>query len=214
MPENILISVPRAAPAAPSSKLAVLASGRGSNFQRLAAASAEGELRARIVGLVCNNAGAGCLSVADEFGIPSAVIDHRAFDSRDEFDAAVVAQLRAWSPDLVVMAGWMRIATPTLVDAFHDRIVNIHPSLLPSFRGMNAVRQALDAGVTVAGCTVHVVRLEVDGGPIIGQAVVPVLDDDDEGTLHARIQLAEHQLYPAAVDAYLGRLSNVTTKHG
>lgn len=205
MESDRLISVPPHPAVDRRKRLAVLASGTGTNFERIIEACAAGEITADIVGLV-HNVDARCAEVADRHDIPRVHVPHRDFDQRKAFDAAVVAALREWSPDLVVMAGWMRIATATLIDAFPDRLVNVHPSLLPSFRGIDAVEQALAAGVSVAGCSVHLVRLAVDDGPIVGQAVVPVLDGDDAATLHARIQEAEYALYPRAIEALLARL--------
>jgi phosphoribosylglycinamide formyltransferase-1 len=206
MPNQSLISVPEYPTDAPAGRLAVLASGTGTNFERILEAVSNCALNATVCGLVYNRPDAGCADVAARYGIAAHLVDHRQFQSRPEFDEAVVNSLDELTPDLVVMAGWMRIATAVLIDAFPDRIVNIHPSLLPAFKGMNAVPQALEAGVMVSGCSVHVVRLAVDDGPILGQAAVPVLGGDDEASLHERIQQAEHALYPRAIGAYLANL--------
>ncbi|MEM1348651.1 MAG: phosphoribosylglycinamide formyltransferase, partial [Myxococcota bacterium] len=163
--------------------------------------------------LVCNVCGAGALELARAHDIPHALIDHTAFDSRAAFDAAVVERLRQVGAQWVVMAGWMRIVTPTFIAAFPERILNIHPSLLPSFRGMHAVRQALRVGVKIAGCTVHLVGEDVDDGPIIAQSAVPVLSGDDEDTLHARIQQSEHALYPMAIAQAISDARRRTQDH-
>jgi len=184
--------------------IAVLASGSGTNFAAIADAIAAGDLHADLRCVVYNNPGAGVVGRAEARDIPATLVDHRRFAGREAFDAAVVDALRTHEVSWVVMAGWMRVATPTLLEAFPDRILNIHPSLLPSFRGLHAVEQALDAGVKITGCTVHVVRLAVDDGPIVAQAAVPVLPDDDADSLHARIHEAEHVLYPRAIAAAIG----------
>lgn len=190
---------PLVAPRSPV-PLAILASGSGSNFAAIADAAADGDRTYAIVGVVCNVPGARVLERAADRGIPTRLIEHRAFPTREAFDAAVVGALRELGAAWVAMAGWMRIATPTLLDAFSGRILNIHPSLLPAFRGMHAVEQAIAAGVRIAGCTVHVVRPAVDDGPIVGQAAVPVVDGDDAASLHQRIHAAEHALYPLAIE--------------
>ncbi len=179
-------------------RLAVLASGSGSNFAAIADAAAKGGMPYRIVGLVYNRRRAYAATRAAERGIRAELVDHRG-KTREAFDAEVVAALRALGAEWVAMAGWMRIATPVLLDAFPDRVLNLHPSLLPSFRGMRAVEQAMDAGVRITGCTVHIVRPAVDDGPIIAQAAVPVLAEDTSESLHQRIHGAEHVLYPRAI---------------
>ena len=126
-------------------------------------------------------------------------LNHRDYKRRNDLDTAIVNVFRQYKVEWVVMAGWMRIVTPVLIDAFPDRIINIHPSLLPSFKGAHAVEQALEAGVKITGCTVHLVRQEVDSGPILIQAAVPVLPDDTPQTLHARIQVQEHRILPQAI---------------
>lgn len=183
----------------PPARLAVLASGSGSNFEAICSASLAGDLPAQVVGLVYNNPGAFVAERAARLGVEAVLVDHRDFGSRDAFDAAVVGALQTFEPDWIAMAGWMRIATSTLLEAFPDRIVNIHPSLLPSFRGLHAVEQAFAAGVRITGCTVHVVRAVVDDGPIIAQAAVPVFADDSLESLTERIHAAEHLLYPRAL---------------
>ena len=176
-----------------------MASGNGSNFEALAHAIQAGDLNARIQRLVVNNPGCGAQQRAERLGIPVSVLDHRMIKDRRELDTELVRLFRADQVELVVMAGWMRIVTDVMVSAFSQRIINIHPSLLPSFRGMDAIGQALKAGVKLTGCTVHIVTEELDSGPILAQAVVPVLDGDDHATLAKRIQQQEHLLLPATL---------------
>lgn len=180
-------------------RLGVMASGSGSNFEAVARAIADQQLNAQIQVLIYNNPGAKAAVRADKWNIPAVLIDHRKFDRRETFDAQVVQALTRHQVDWVVMAGWMRIATQILLDAFPERVLNIHPSLLPSFRGNKAVESALAAGVKITGCTVHRVQLEVDNGPILIQAAVPILPDDTPDTLHARIQVQEHRILPTAI---------------
>ncbi len=179
--------------------LAILISGRGSNMVAIAKACQSGELQA-IVGLVISNRpNAPGLDAAREMGIETAVIDHRNFPSREAFDWELARKIEEFEPELVVLAGFMRILTAGFVNRFTGRLINIHPSLLPSFTGLDTHRRALEAGVKAHGATVHFVTAELDAGPIIAQAVVPVLDDDDADSLMSRVQRAEHQLYPSAV---------------
>lgn len=180
-------------------KLGVMASGKGSNFVAIARSIAAGELDAEITVLIYNNPGAGAAAKAEEFGIPAVLVDHRQFEGREACDREVVKQLQAHGVELVVMAGWMRLVSQVLIDAYPLRMLNIHPSLLPSFPGLHAPRQALEYGVKLAGCTVHWVTLEMDSGPIVHQAAVPVLPDDTEESLQARIQVEEHRVYPEAI---------------
>jgi phosphoribosylglycinamide formyltransferase-1 len=187
-------------------RLGVMASGKGSNFEALVAACADGRLNGRVEVLAVNRAGCGALERAGRLGIPCQVLDHRLQPSREALDHALIALFRQHRIDLVVMAGWMRIVTPVLIEAFPERLVNIHPSLLPSFRGADGVEQALAAGVTLAGCTAHLVSPEVDAGPILVQAAVPVLAGDDRERLHARIQRQEHRILPLAVELAAQRL--------
>ncbi|MEB3156891.1 MAG: phosphoribosylglycinamide formyltransferase [Cyanobacteriota bacterium] len=189
-------------------RLGVMASGEGSNFEALVAATRDGPLRAEVVRLVVNNAACGARARAERLGIPCQCLDHRAFPSREDLDGALIAAFQAAAVDLVVMAGWMRIVTPRLIEAFPDRLLNIHPSLLPSFRGLDAVGQALAAGVCLTGCTVHLVRPEVDSGPILAQAAVPVKRGDDASTLAARIHRQEHRILPLAVALAAQRLES------
>lgn len=175
-------------------KLGVLASGSGSNFEAIAAAIAQGRLQAQIQLLITNTPTAKALERAQRLQIPAVVLNHRNFPSREALDQRIVGVLRQYQVEWVIMAGWMRIVTPILIDAFPHRILNIHPSLLPSFPGLRAVEQALDYGVKITGCTVHFVIPEVDRGPILMQAAVAILPDDTPESLHARIQKEEHRI--------------------
>ena len=187
-------------------RLGVMASGAGSNFEALVAASRRGELPAEVQLLVVNNPGCGAQERAERLGIATRLHDHRLHASREELDRAITASFREAGVDLVVMAGWMRIVTQELIDAFPDRLLNIHPSLLPSFRGARAIEQALAAGVTLSGCTAHLVSLEVDTGPILVQAAVPVLAGDSTSSLAERIHRMEHRILPLAVQLAAQRL--------
>jgi len=199
--------LPQPIPSGPPLRLAVMASGEGSNFEALVHACCEGRLRARVVLLAVNKAACGARQRAERLTIPCHVIDHRSQPSREALDRTLIALFQAQRIDLVVMAGWMRIVTPELIGAFPQRLINIHPSLLPSFRGADAVVQALAAGVTLAGCTAHLVTAEVDAGTILVQAAVPVLAGDDRERLHARIQRQEHRILPLAVALAAERLA-------
>lgn len=180
-------------------RIGVLASGKGSNFQVLVDRVEEGKLPVEMTALIYNNPGAPVAERAVQAGIPAILLDHRQFASREALDQAIVDTLQARRVELVVMAGWMRRITEVLIHQFPDRILNIHPSLLPAFRGAKAIEQALEYGVKVTGCSVHLVRLEVDAGPIIAQAAVPVLEDDTYETLAERIHQEEYKLLPQAV---------------
>ncbi len=180
-------------------RLGIMASGSGSNFEAIAAAIDRGELNAKIEVVIYNNPGAKVVARAQRLGIPAQLLDHRTFESREALDQAIVVALQAAGVDWVIMAGWMRRVTQRLISAFPRRILNIHPSLLPSFPGIRAVEQALKAGVKIAGCSVHHVELIVDSGPIIMQAAVPVLPDDTVEKLQARIQVQEHRIFPLAI---------------
>jgi phosphoribosylglycinamide formyltransferase 1 len=180
-------------------KLGVMASGNGSNFHAVAQAIKDGKLNAEIQVLIYNNPDAYASLRADEWNIPKILLNHRNYKSREEFDYQIVQTLREYNVELVVMAGWMRLVTPVLIDAFPNQIINIHPSLLPSFKGVRAIEQALNAGVKITGCTAHLICLEVDSGSILIQAAVPVLADDTPDSLHARLQVEEHRILPAAI---------------
>lgn len=200
--------LPQPPPAAETRlRLAVMASGTGSNFEALARACGDGRLHGQVVVLAVNRSDCGARGRAERLGIPCEVIDHRQQPSREALDRALIRLFEAHRVDLVVMAGWMRIVTPVLIGAFPERLVNIHPSLLPSFRGADGVGEALAAGVTLSGCTAHLVTEQVDAGPILVQAAVPVLADDDRERLHARIQRQEHRILPLAVSLAARRLA-------
>lgn len=180
-------------------KLGIMASGNGSNFEAVAQAIHDGQLNAQTQVLIYNNPGIKAAARAERRGVPAVLLNHRDYKRREDLDTAIVETLRQYQVEWLVLAGWMRIVTPVLIDAFPDRIINIHPSLLPSFKGLRAVEQALEAGVKITGCTVHLVRPEVDSGPILIQAAVPVLPDDTPQTLHARIQVQEHRILRQAL---------------
>jgi len=173
----------------------ILISGRGSNMRSIV----EAVLPVRIGAVISNRPDAGGLAYAREKGIATSVVDHKAHADRTAFDRALAAEIDRHAPDLIVLAGFMRILTPEFVARYSGRMINIHPSLLPAFTGLHTHRRALEAGCRVAGATVHFVTGELDGGPIIAQAVVPVLPDDDEATLAARVLAQEHLLYPNVV---------------
>ena len=188
-------------------RIAVLLSGRGSNFQSILAASQSGTLGGQVGIVISNRPGAGGLDIAREAAIQTALIDHQSYESREAFDADLAGVLESQPPDLVVLAGFMRILTPGFVSRFAGRLMNIHPSLLPLYPGLNTHQRALNAGDTHAGATVHYVTGELDGGPPILQAKVAVQPDDDEESLAARVLLVEHQIYPTAINWHLsGRL--------
>ncbi len=179
--------------------LGVMASGSGSNFEAIARAIKEGELNAVVKLVIYNNPDAGVKERAIDHGVPHRLLNHRDYNRREALDQYIVEHFRQVGVEWVIMAGWMRIVTPVLLDAFSRRVLNIHPSLLPSFRGVRAVEQALAAGVKVSGCTVHYAEATVDSGPIVAQAVVPILPDDNADSLHQRIQVQEHRLFPLAI---------------
>ena len=184
--------------------IGVLISGRGSNLQSIIDAVGDGRLDARIALVISNKPDAYGLERARVAGIETLVLDHKAFPSREAFDQAMVDALRARDVQVVCLAGFMRLVSATFVDAFPNRILNIHPALLPSFPGLHAQRQALEHGVRFSGATVHLVNTELDAGPIVVQAVVPVFTDDTEDTLAARILDEEHRIYPEAIQRVLG----------
>lgn len=188
-------------------RIGALASGGGSNLQAIIDRCADGSLEAEVALILSNNPDAGALERARTAGIPWLCIDHRGYASREEFDQAVVAALQAAKVELVVLAGFMRIISAAFLEAFPGRIMNIHPALLPAFPGLHVQRKALEYGARFSGCTVHFVDGGVDTGPIIIQAVVPVLDQDTEATLSARILKEEHRIYPRAIQLFAqGRL--------
>jgi len=175
--------------------IVILISGRGSNMEALL----DARLPARVAAVISNNPQARGLGTAQSRGIATAVVDHRAFPDRTAFDAALAAEIDRHRPDLVVLAGFMRILTEPFIARYRGRLINIHPSLLPTFTGLDTHRRALAAGAQIHGCTVHFVAPEVDSGPIIAQAAVPVLPGDTEEQLAARVLAEEHRIYPQAV---------------
>jgi phosphoribosylglycinamide formyltransferase-1 len=189
-------------------RVGVLISGNGTNLQAIIDRSIAGELDAEVVCVVSNRADAFGLERARKHGIAALHLDYRQFSNRQEYDTALTERLKSFNVDLVVLAGFMRIVTPTLLEAFPNRVMNIHPALLPSFPGLDAQKQALDYGAKISGCTVHFVDAGTDTGPIILQTAVPVLEDDTVESLSARIHVEEHRLYPAAVQLFAeGRLT-------
>jgi phosphoribosylglycinamide formyltransferase-1 len=187
--------------------IAVFLSGRGSNFMAIREAVRRGDINADISLVFSNKEDAPGLVKAREWGLETLFLNPKLFASREDYDRAVIRELEQRQTDLVCLAGYMKVLTPELCDAFKHRIVNIHPALLPSFPGLHVQQKAIDWGVRFSGCTVHFVAAEVDMGPIILQAVVPVLQDDTEETLAARILVEEHRIYPEAVRLYFeGRI--------
>jgi phosphoribosylglycinamide formyltransferase-1 len=175
--------------------IVILISGRGSNMEALL----DAHLPARVAAVISNNPGARGLDTARARGLATAVVDHRSYPDRDRFDAALAAEIDRHSPDLVVLAGFMRILTAPFIERYRGRLMNIHPSLLPALPGLDTHRRALAAGARTHGCTVHFVTPQVDSGPIIVQAAVPVLPGDTEEKLAARVLAEEHRIYPQAV---------------
>ena len=188
---------------APSRRLGVLISGRGSNLQAIIDAIRDGRLSATIAVVISNRADAAGLLRARDAGIETLVMDHRAYPSREDYDRSLARELRNRDVGLVCLAGFMRLLSAEFIAAYPNAVLNIHPALLPAFPGLHAQRQALAHGVKVSGATVHLVDAELDAGPIVLQAAVPVRDDDTEETLAARILVEEHRLYPAAIQVVL-----------
>ena len=180
-------------------RLAVLVSGRGSNLQALIDACADDAFPAEIALVIANVATAGGLQRAEKAGIPTRVVDHKGYPDRDSFDAVLTEAIEESGARLVCLAGFMRLLTDGFCHRWRDRLINIHPSLLPGFKGLHTHERVLEAGVRITGCTVHFVRAAMDEGPIIAQAAVPVGIDDDADTLAARVLAQEHRLYPLAV---------------
>jgi phosphoribosylglycinamide formyltransferase-1 len=183
----------------PKKRVAILISGRGSNMAALIAAARAPAYPAEIACVLSNRPEAEGLAKAQAAGVPARAIDHAKFASREAFETELDAALASFGVELIACAGFMRILTPAFVERWHNRMLNIHPSLLPAFRGLNTHERALQAGVKITGCTVHVVRPDMDEGPIIAQAAVPVRDADTAETLAARVLEAEHKLYPHAL---------------
>lgn len=184
----------------PALRIAVLISGTGSNLAAILDAIDAGRCAAEVCAVLSDRASAKGLALAQARAIPSAVVALKDFADREQWNAALAERIAGFHPELVVLAGFMRVVGPTLIARFPGRIINVHPALLPLFPGTDAPAQAVRAGVRVSGCTVHVVDSGVDTGPIIAQAVVPVLPDDDADRLHQRIQRLEHRLLPAVID--------------
>ncbi len=182
--------------------LGVLASGRGSNLQSILDAIEAGKLPAKVNVVITDKPQAKALDRAREKGIPAICIDRKQYETKTAFEEAIIAELKAHGVELVILAGFMRILSPLFVHAFKDRIMNIHPSILPSFPGADAHQLVLDYGVKVSGCTVHFIDEGTDSGPIVLQATVPVMDDDDHDSLAARVLVEEHKIYPEAIRLY------------
>ncbi|MDP1565122.1 MAG: phosphoribosylglycinamide formyltransferase [Polaromonas sp.] len=187
--------------------IVILISGSGSNMAAIVQAAHQQDWHqqygATVAAVISNRPGAAGLQLALSLGVAAQVLDHRAFETREAFDAALMQVIDRYQPALVVLAGFMRILTPGFVSHYAGRLINIHPSLLPAFTGLNTHQRAIDAGCTQAGCTVHQVTAELDHGPILAQAVVPVLPQDTAETLAARVLVEEHRLYPQAVRDWL-----------
>lgn len=184
---------------APRKRVAILISGRGSNMSALIAASREPDFPAAVVGVISDRPDAAGLRAAAAAGIAAVVVERRGFADRDAHDAAIDATLAGFGAELVALAGYMRLLGTAFVERWQGRMINIHPALLPSFKGLDTHRRALDAGVRIHGCSVHFVTRDMDGGPLIGQAAVPVLSHDTQDSLAARVLRAEHMLYPKAL---------------
>jgi phosphoribosylglycinamide formyltransferase-1 len=180
-------------------RIVILISDRGSNMQAIVQRCADESWPARVAAVISNRPGAAGLAFAAARGIPTAVVDHQSFATREAFETALAAAIDSHEPDLVVLAGFMRILGAKFVRQYEGRMLNVHPSLLPAFTGLHTHRRAIEAGCKVAGATVHFVTAALDHGPIVAQAVVPVLPDDDEATLAARVLAREHVIYPLAV---------------
>ncbi|MBB2487923.1 phosphoribosylglycinamide formyltransferase [Mitsuaria sp. WAJ17] len=179
--------------------IVILISGRGSNMEAIVKACAAEGWPARIAAVISNRPDAAGLQFAASQGVATAVVDHKAYPDRESFDAELARVIDGFSPDLVVLAGFMRILTPGFTRHYEGRMLNVHPSLLPAFPGLHTHERAIEAGCRFAGATVHFVTAELDHGPMVAQAVVPVLDGDDAGALAARVLKLEHRMYPAAV---------------
>ncbi len=180
-------------------RVAILISGRGSNMSALIAAAREADFPATIAGVVSDKPGAAGLRAAESAGIPAVVVTRRDFADREAHDAAIDATLAGFGAEIVALAGYMRLLGAAFTERWQGRLINIHPSLLPGLKGLDTHRRALDAGLRIHGCSVHFVTADMDGGPLIAQAAVPVLADDTEETLAARVLRAEHRLYPKAL---------------
>jgi len=188
--------------------IVILISGRGSNMQSIVAAAKAEQWQARVAAVISNRADAEGLVFAQQHGIPTAVVVSKSFPAREQFDAALLEKIEQYSPDLIVLAGFMRILTPEFVQFYHGRMLNIHPSLLPAFRGLHTHQRALEAGVKEHGASVHLVTAELDHGPILDQAKIAVLPSDTEDSLAKRVLEQEHILYPRVIRQIVeGKLS-------
>lgn len=185
-----------------SKRILIFASGRGSNAEALHEAAVKRIINGTIVGVICDHHDAPVLERAERWKVPVTVIEIEDCKDKDDYNDKILEAAKSYRPDLICLAGYMRICGENLINAFENRIINIHPALLPSFRGLHAQRQAIEAGVKVAGCTVHFVGTGLDDGPIITQVAVPVYDNDTEDTLSTRILVEEHPAYVRAVIAY------------
>ena len=192
----------------PKLNIAVLASGEGSNFQVLIDLCKTKKLDIDIKLLITNKENAGCMKRAIKSNIPNFLILEKNYENKEKFEAEIIKILKESNVELIVMAGWMKIASEKFVNIFKDRIINIHPSLLPSFKGVDAIQQAMDNKVTITGCTVHYVQKEVDSGSIIIQAAVPLKETDSKETLKKRIQHMEHIILPLAIGKVANKLRN------
>lgn len=181
-------------------RIVVMISGSGSNLQAIIDAIAGGHINGRIAAVLSNKAGVFGLERAEKAGIPQIVIDHKGFEDRESFDAAMIEAMDAYQPDLIVMAGFMRILSAKFIQHYQGRMLNIHPSLLPEYKGLNTHQRAIEAGDKQHGCTVHFVTEELDGGPLAIQAPIDILADDTADSLQQRVHSAEHKIYPLAVE--------------
>lgn len=195
---------------APKKRIAVLISGRGSNMMSLVEAARRPDYPAEIVVVISNRPEAAGITWANEQGIPTLAMDHKLYSDRAHFESQLQGVLTASRVDLICLAGFMRLLTPAFVEAWRGRMLNIHPALLPAFKGLDTHERALDAGVKFTGCTVHLVTPEMDEGPILGQAVVPVLATDSAETLAARVLAAEHRLYPGILELFASGLITIS----
>ncbi len=187
-------------------RVGILISGRGSNMSALIAAAKASDYPAEIVCVIANRPDAAGVGIAAAEGISAQVIDHKAFDSKTDFEAALAAALDAYGVEIIALAGFMRVLSSDFIARYPGRILNIHPSLLPDFKGLDTHERALAAGVKEHGCSVHIVNAELDDGPVLMQAMVPVLEGDTPGKLAARVLEAEHRIYPAALAEFAARL--------
>lgn len=189
--------------------IVILISGRGSNMQAIVNANIP---NAKVAAVLSNNPNAAGLSWAKQRGIPTAALNHKDYPNREAFDRAMIELIDQFSPDVLVLAGFMRILTPEFCQHYEYRCINIHPSLLPAFTGLHTHQRALDEGCRIAGCTIHFVTAQLDNGPIIAQGVVPILDQDNEETLAARVLAVEHILFPKAIADFLSGCLKISGK--